>query len=196
MHGAYCIASIAEVSVETVERVSQLSKPSQPTTTVSLSRNLYSGISILVGAGPFRMRPDASKWDPWHGQKNPPGISPALGIGMQPRCVQIPITISHSGLFVLSLSLWGSRNFATFTSCSCSMMDSALKCIPNVCMYVLEADRNIGYCIGKEFLFILPMVDENRFSSPFHNWHLPRRYVLQINFNLCLRQNVSRWRHK
>ena len=36
----------------------------QPTRTVSLSRNLYWGTSILVGAGPLRMRPDASKWEP------------------------------------------------------------------------------------------------------------------------------------
>lgn len=101
-------------------------KPFHPIIILSSFMNLYSGISKLVAAGPFRTRPAASKCEPWHGQKKPPGIMPAFGIGTHPKCVQIPNTINHSGLLTLSLSVSGSRSSDKLTALSCSIIDRVL----------------------------------------------------------------------
>lgn len=101
-------------------------KTRYPTMIRSSFMNLYSGISILVAAGPFRMRPAASKCEPWHGQKKPPGIMPAFGIGTHPKCVQIPNTINHSGFLTLSSSVSGSRSPDKLTALSCSIIDRGL----------------------------------------------------------------------
>ena len=43
------------------------------------------------------MRPAVSYCEPWQWQSQPPK-SPSCAVGVQPRCVQTPETISHSGL--------------------------------------------------------------------------------------------------
>src|SRR3954469_7459827 len=76
-------------------------------------RNAYSGTLRFSGAGPLRMRPDVSYCEPWHGQYQPPnsprGSDAFWPSGTQPRCVQTPTRISHSGFWTRDASVWGSR---------------------------------------------------------------------------------------
>ena len=62
------------------------------------------------------MRPEVSYAEPWHGQNQPPngprGSRAFWPSGMQPRCVQTPTTISHSGFLTRSLSGCGSTSCA------------------------------------------------------------------------------------
>ena len=55
------------------------------------------------------MRPDVSYCEPWHGQNQPPysprGSPGLLPSGTQPRWVQTPTTISHSGRTFLAVSV-------------------------------------------------------------------------------------------
>src|SRR3954469_20949964 len=71
------------------------------------------------------MRPDVSYCEPWHGQ-NQPSYSPRgspdfVPSGTQPRWVQTPTTISHSGRTFLAvsvtraLSVCGSGSSESFT---------------------------------------------------------------------------------
>src|SRR5215471_13923689 len=78
-----------------------------------LVRYLYGGTARFSGAGPFRMRPEVSYCEPWQGQYQPPnsplgseGFCPS---GTQPRWVQTPTRISHSGFFTREASVCGSR---------------------------------------------------------------------------------------
>src|SRR3954471_2341543 len=82
------------------------------------------------------MRPDVSYIDPWHGQNQPPysprGSPGLLPSGTQPRWVQTPITISHSGRTFLAvsvtraLSVCESGRSASFTA-SASLISSGVR---------------------------------------------------------------------
>ena len=83
-------------------------------------RNLYSGTARLSGAGPWRMRPEVSYTEPWQGQSQPSYL-PSCPSGTQPRCVQTPTTISHSGFCTRCASVCGSRSSLSWTFCASSI---------------------------------------------------------------------------
>ena len=75
-------------------------------TSVLSPLNEYGGARRFTAAGePLNTRPARSNFEPWQGQKKPPGqfamtvASPGVNrvFGRQPRCVQVPMSTSTSG---------------------------------------------------------------------------------------------------
>src|SRR5688572_32110503 len=90
----------------------------------------YGGIFRFTEAGdPLNTRPARSNFEPWQGQKKPPGqfgmTVASFGVkrvlGRQPRCVQVPISTNTSGLIARSAFLayagwsesWDSGSFSS-----------------------------------------------------------------------------------
>jgi len=132
---------------------------------------LYSGISMFMSDGPFRMRPDASKCEPWHGQKKPPRIRPAFGIGTHPRCGQMPNTINHSDFLTLSSSISGSRSFDRSTALSWSMMSCVLQIslaigyLSNCAIFIFAARMRKAYLVR---CIVRCLIQQNVFSFRVH----------------------------